>query len=380
MKKILLYSLFFFLFNNSLMAQVDYINYQSSNANSMMFNSLRDAQARHDKAVEYAKSLLKWTNDLNAQETDLIFQNAIKVYQQKLKYLLTGKDVQISQEANNLILIESGIGEEISKYNQRVAEAKRKTDEDNSPKRIYERGLSKLKNEDYSGALIDFKKVTEIAPDFAAGYFNVGLCYFMQKKYESASQYLDKSILIDPKPYAYNYKGWAEYYKKNYVQAIQDFTLQIENSNPDDPSGYYNRGSAKSELGDFFGAISDYQKAIEIKPDFSMAYNNLGWVYFEKKDYQKALKYANKSIEVDSENSVAYDSRAEIKFNSNDYKGAILDCNKALELDSKLGNSYLIRGRAYYRLGKKEEACNDWSSAGQYGKTEAYDFISKYCK
>jgi len=380
MKKILLYSLFFLLINNSILSQVNYINYESSNTNSMMINAAKDAQARHDKAVEYAKSLLKWVNELSAQETDLIFRNAINAYQQKLKYLLTGEDVQISRETNNLILIESGIGEEISKYNQRVAEVKRKAEEENSPKSIYERGMSKLKNEDYSSALIDFKKITEISPDFAAGYFNVGLCYFMQKKYESASQYFDKAISIDPKPYAYSYKGWSEYYKKNYVQAIRDFTLQIESSNPDDPSGYYNRGSAKSELGDFIGAISDYQKAIEIKPDFSMAYNNLGWAYFEKKDYQNALKYANKSIELDSENSVAYDSRAEIKFNMNDNKGAILDCNKALEIDSKLANSYLIRGRANYRLGKKVEACQDWSSAGQYGKTEAYDFINKYCK
>ena len=51
----------------------------------------------------------------------------------------------------------------------------------------------------------------------------------------------------------------------------------------------------------------------------------------------------------------------------------------SLELEPKLANSYLYRGRAYFKLNNKQNACEDWSKAGELGKAEAYEFIQKYC-
>ena len=39
---------------------------------------------------------------------------------------------------------------------------------------------------------------------------------------------------------------------------------------------YYNRGNAKSDLKDYYGAISDFTKAIEINPKYYQAYGNRG--------------------------------------------------------------------------------------------------------
>ena len=39
---------------------------------------------------------------------------------------------------------------------------------------------------------------------------------------------------------------------------------------------YYNLGNVKRELKDYYGAISDYTKAIEINPNFKSAYKNRG--------------------------------------------------------------------------------------------------------
>ncbi len=41
---------------------------------------------------------------------------------------------------------------------------------------------------------------------------------------------------------------------------------------------YNNRGLAKIEMKDNEGAISDFNEAIEISPDFAMAYSNRGVV------------------------------------------------------------------------------------------------------
>ena len=39
---------------------------------------------------------------------------------------------------------------------------------------------------------------------------------------------------------------------------------------------YYNLGIEKAKLGDNSGAISDYNKAIEINPEYKSAYTNRG--------------------------------------------------------------------------------------------------------
>ena len=39
---------------------------------------------------------------------------------------------------------------------------------------------------------------------------------------------------------------------------------------------YINRGNAKCELGDYRGAIADYNKAIELNPKYVKAYYNRG--------------------------------------------------------------------------------------------------------
>ena len=43
-----------------------------------------------------------------------------------------------------------------------------------------------------------------------------------------------------------------------------------------DNSFYFNSASDKAERGDYYGAISDYTKAIEINPSYKSAYKNRG--------------------------------------------------------------------------------------------------------
>ena len=54
----------------------------------------------------------------------------------------------------------------------------------------------------------------------------------------------------------------------DYYGAIFDYTKAIE-INPNDGDAYYNRGWNKGSLKDYYGAISDYTKAIEINPNYA---------------------------------------------------------------------------------------------------------------
>ena len=52
-------------------------------------------------------------------------------------------------------------------------------------------------------------------------------------------------------------------------------------------------------------------------------------------------------------------------------------CTHALSLNEKIHNSLYFRGLAYFKLGNKTKACEDWTKSGEQGKAEAYEMIKK---
>jgi len=50
-----------------------------------------------------------------------------------------------------------------------------------------------------------------------------------------------------------------------------------------------------------------------------------------------------------------------------DMKGVLEDCNKAIALEPNSKNAFFLRGLAFYELGQKEKACNDFSHAIELG-------------
>ena len=78
---------------------------------------------------------------------------------------------------------------------------------------------------------------------------------------------------------------------------IVKYTKQIE-LDPTNASAYSNRGNAKKQLKDDYGAIADYSKAIEIDPNDVSAYNNRGNIKKQLKDDYGAIADYKKAIEI----------------------------------------------------------------------------------
>ena len=63
-----------------------------------------------------------------------------------------------------------------------------------------------------------------------------------------------------------------------------------------DAGDYFRSGRAKSDKGDFDGAIADYNEAIRLKPDYAIAWNNRGFVKRRKDDLDGAIADYNEAI------------------------------------------------------------------------------------
>ena len=108
---------------------------------------------------------------------------------------------------------------------------------------------------------------------------------------------------------------------------------------------YFTRGLAKYDLEYYKGAVEDFNKAIQLKPDYADAYFNRGFA----KNYLR------------------------------DYKGAIVDLNKAIQLKPDYADAYTYRGAAKFDLKDTIGACADWSKAGELGSAKALTYFKEFC-
>ena len=163
--------------------------------------------------------------------------------------------------------------------------------------------------------------------------------------------------------------AWFGKYNEGYTEAVKAENKDTETLKTEQQSDferresegkltawdYFDRGYTKVESDDYLGAIADYDKAIELDPNYAAAYNNRGCTYDALKQYDKAIADCNKSIELDPNNAAyAYDSRGTVFKHLEQYDKAIADYNKAIELDPNYATAHYNRADAYDAIGETE--------------------------
>ena len=172
--------------------------------------------------------------------------------------------------------------------------------------------------------------------------------------------------------------------KQEYALAIRNFSKYLE-TDENNTDVIFFRAMAKGELKDYYGAISDYDKVIDLNSNYPMQYNKIGMVYNNKaytyvklKEYKKALPFVEKALELDKTDWHFWDTRGEIYLNLGQYDNAISDLDKAIKIE-KHYNSYYLRGLAQIKKGNKEKGCKDLSKSGELGNGDAYEAINENC-
>ncbi|MDR0305594.1 MAG: tetratricopeptide repeat protein [Chitinispirillales bacterium] len=127
--------------------------------------------------------------------------------------------------------------------------------------------------------------------------------------------------------------------QKDYDKAISEFTKAIQ-LRPNESSYRKYRGDAYHQKNDYDKAIADYAEAIRLDPKDCNSYDGRGRAYFKKKDYDEAIAdfteairlHLSATIQLHS-NATHYNNRATSYYYKKDFKNAMTDSESVLRLD-----------------------------------------------
>ena len=177
------------------------------------------------------------------------------------------------------------------------------------------RAIDYMLVQDFSAALRDYDKVVELQPDAVIAYFNRAVVRYKQMQYEDSNrkaEILDMPTTtgttmnfsfggrisspaqsnnlpvreIEDKERAYNH----ELITRDYDKCIQ--------LNPEFVYAYFNRANLRCALRDYRAAIQDYTEAIERDPEFAEAYFNRGLARLSQGDTNRGIADLSKAGEL----------------------------------------------------------------------------------
>ena len=163
---------------------------------------------------------------------------------------------------------------------------------------------------------------------------------------------------------AETYMLWGNAKSKigEYESAISDYYKVIQ-LQPDDAEAYHNMGLAKINLEQHFDALADFDIAIRLKPEYARAYSNRGIVKAQLGQFADAISDLDSAIRFDRELTSAYYNRGLMYAMLEKFASAVSDFNTAIRLDPEFASAYLNRGVVKRKLGKYTAAIADYDIA-----------------
>lgn len=265
-------------------------------------------------------------------------------------------------------------------------------------------GVKALRAKQYDVAIGKLEEATKAYRDNHTAWYNLGLAYDGQKKYEDAAKAYEQAVKLSDRDAMYHMKyGIALYYatldeaKKrqaraegkdpseinineldlkgaNFEPALQQLEAAVK-LNPDLFNAYYFQGRIHRHDEDAQKAAEAFTRAIEANPRYALPYVALGELY-------RRWDYTDEAIKVLSQgkaNVPGEQDRAQLLFalgmgydDKKDYAKAIEEFTAAIEADKNLHKAKFQRGMAYMRLKEYSKAKTDLE---QYQKNSKDEFM-----
>lgn len=127
-------------------------------------------------------------------------------------------------------------------------------------------------------------------------------------------------------------------------------------TSPSSPNTHNNLGDVYGRHGDKLGALREFQRAIELKPNYGDAYHNLANTYIELGQPDKALENYKNALKYNPSLWQSYQNIAAIYFAAKQYDLTLENLQKAIQVNPNNLNLRLNLGIVYLAKGDKSKA------------------------
>lgn len=217
---------------------------------------------------------------------------------------------------------------------------------------------------EYEAALELFEQAKEAGESSRQILRGQGIAYLGMAQYDQAIECLEQCLgesdgSVEDLDYDVNYYLAAAYCKKNEYEKAREIYDSILALRPKEKNAYFYRGSVEMELGDYQGAVEDFEQVISMEPGNYDRIIAIYQIMAEKGHKETGKGYLEEALAYGESKMSPYDS-GRIYFFLEDYQKAYI----ALEEAKSNGGaeSYLYLGKAYEATGDFNYATSVYSN------------------
>jgi len=159
-------------------------------------------------------------------------------------------------------------------------------------------------------------------------------------------------------------KGVIHAAAKEHEKAITSYDRAVQ-IKPDFYDAWDGRGYSLDELGRYEEAIASYDLAVQIKPDYHKAWYNRGNELGKLGRYEEAFASYDRAVQIKPDSHEAWHNRGNALGNLGRYEEAISSYDRALQIKPDDHEAWHGRGYALGKLGRYEEAIASFDRAVQ---------------
>lgn len=150
-------------------------------------------------------------------------------------------------------------------------------------------------------------------------------------------------------------KAMELFREEKWEDAVREFSIGITDDQTN-PMLFYYRGIAQEKAGNTEEAMSDYQKTIELKPDFVLPYSRAAKLFARQKNYEQASEFYQKSVELGDQDITTLYNYGVVLINLGKSSEAKVVLEDLLSLDEEYADAYYHLGIIHIGLGDTSKA------------------------
>ena len=224
-------------------------------------------------------------------------------------------------------------------------------------------GITLYHSKNYKEAEKIFLQAISLDEDNASIYSDLGMNYIEMKDYEKAMKAFDTSIELDEdQQEAYRGKGLVYLEQKNYDAAIGEFTRAIKNTGTRVGTIDYDilsyRAQAEAAGGFYQEALATLNALIELDVHKTDSLFLRGIVYIRSGAFEKGITDLKASADLSADpfwDFKIYEALEELGY----AEAGVEFLNKIFESNEETDDLHLLKGKAYYLLGKYTNALSE---------------------